>query len=305
MVGVVLVNWNGLEFTLPCLKSLYSGIIPPDIVVIVDNGSTDGSIEQIKKEYPEITLIENPNNVGFSGANNQGIQHLLQLGVKYIWILNNDTIVDKSCLYQLKKTLEDNPQAVGVSGMIYYENPSHRIWYAGGDFHPLHYGVIHKNTVDKFEHNQSQPVKFISGCCMFTTAAIWRDCGGFIDSFVAYSEDQEWCWRVFKNNKILIFDPEAILWHRLSASVKKNIKHAGNVAISPYIQYLMVRNHLWTIRIHAQRFRKYIAFLSIFVLNIKNIFHNLFRGNIQNSISIFKALYEGMNSALPSKHNFK
>ena len=118
-IGVVLVNWNGGEFTIPCVKSLYAGTLKPDQVVVIDNASQDGSPKKILEECPGIKIIINESNRGFSGANNQGIEYLLENNFDYIWILNNDTVVAADCLQILAETAAGTSNASGFSAKIW------------------------------------------------------------------------------------------------------------------------------------------------------------------------------------------
>src|SRR5258705_10163194 len=97
---VIIVNWNGKQDTLACLSSLEK-IERKNIevhVVVVDNGSTDGSVGEISKKYPKVTVIPAGSNLGFTGGNNIGIAHALDRGADFVWLLNNDTIVDRHAL---------------------------------------------------------------------------------------------------------------------------------------------------------------------------------------------------------------
>src|SRR6266850_7739598 len=103
-VGLIVLNWNGAEFTIPCVQSVLQGRITPSRIVIVDNGSTDGSVERIRKQFPSLDLQANSQNLGFTGGNNGAIEILLQSDVEYVWLLNNDTEVAPDCLAKMLAT---------------------------------------------------------------------------------------------------------------------------------------------------------------------------------------------------------
>lgn len=90
-VGVVLVNWNGAEFTIPCIESLLRSNYSNFQIIVVNNGSMDGSPERIAQEYPQVELLRQPSNSGLPKARNQGIEHALKLGSDYAITLDNDT----------------------------------------------------------------------------------------------------------------------------------------------------------------------------------------------------------------------
>lgn len=273
-VGVILVNWNGGEFTIPCIQSLLAGAVQPDRIVVVDNGSVDGSAENIADSFPFVTIIHNAMNVGFASANNQGMELLLREGVDYVWLLNSDTTVANDCLAALVEVTQRHPAAAGFSGKIYYQEPKDRLWYAGAIRHPIHRAPQHLLTAsaDHRYATGSVPVPFISGCCMFIPSGTLRQFGGFIPSYIAYSEDSEWCWRVTRAHQNLYYVPEARLWHRLSASVKKNDSTSPKRGVPGYALYLMNRNHLWTVRKHTSwPFGKPVTLAANIAIQIRNI----------------------------------
>ena len=97
-IGVAVLNWNGYEDTAQCLLSLRNSEVRPDIVLVFDNGSTDGSAARLKAEFPEIELMLGGDNLGFAEGNNRAVRRLLDAGMEYVWILNNDTKVEPDCL---------------------------------------------------------------------------------------------------------------------------------------------------------------------------------------------------------------
>jgi GT2 family glycosyltransferase len=303
-VGVVLLNWNGGEFTIPCIQSLLNGSRVPDKVVIVDNGSTDGSQDKIEVLFPGVCLIKNTFNNGFAGGCNQGIEYLLAQRVDFIWVLNNDTLVDKDCLRIILKTAVEHPSFAGFSGKIFYETPANEVWYAGAYRHPLHMGIkhIHNNDHEK-QDTEFLEVEFISGCCMFVHADIWLKYGGFIEKYIAYSEDNEWCWRLSNNNEKFLYIPKAILWHRLSSSVKKNFgKKSGSVSQRTW--YLLNRNHLWTVRRHSNCEFKIAALFFNMLIVVKKVIVFIFTMNFMTVKSYLNGSIQGLFSELPVPFKF-
>ena len=302
-VGVVLVNWNGGEFTLPCLRTLCDGTVTPDHIVVVDNGSADGTPARIASEYPSITVIRNGSNEGFTGANNQGIALLLERNVDYIWILNNDTLVARDCLAVLVAAALHHPRAAGLSGKIFYDVPPDRLWYAGAVRHWMHRAPKHIATsiLDSRAVGGVVAVEFISGCCMFIPAWAFRKCGGFLRSYVAYSEDSEWCWRVIKAGEGLLYVPNAYIWHKVSASVRKNTSTSSTQAISLPAWHLMVRNHLWTVRRHAagEHRPRLLVLLANILLQSRNILKAALRGEFALGKVLVKGLLEGLLGEVP------
>lgn len=294
-VGVALVNWNSGEYTIPCIQSLLNGSICPSLIVVVDNASHDGSPEQVVAAFPQIVMLRNQSNAGFTGGNNRAIEYLLQRDVDYVWILNNDTLVAKDCLEMLLCAAQSH-FAAGYSAKIFYEMPPDKIWYAGAYRHSWHGAPKHETSgmMDATAQKGVVSVDFISGCCMLCPASILHEYGAFVTSYIAYSEDSDWCWRVRSAGMPLYYVPSAILWHRLSASLRKNTARYESEQITPVAAYLMVRNHFWTVRRHVQQPR-----LSLYLaVNTGIQFRNLLFFAMSGRWSLAKATARGFVSGL-------
>ena len=252
-VGVVLVNWNGAEHTIPCVESLLAGSVRPDSIVVVDNASQDDSADRIAERFPGVTLIRNSHNLGFTGGNNIGIDRLLTSGSAYLWILNNDTTVDKECLSVLKTHLDAHPDVSACSGKITYAEPQNLIWYAGATYDPWTVQSRHRgegeNDVGQYE--QTADVPFISGCCMFVRREAVERVGVFDDRFFAYYEDSDWCRRAIRTSHRLQYVPSAIVRHKVSATVGRVKARETAGTTSPFSVYITNRNRLFMIRKHA------------------------------------------------------
>ena len=253
-VGVVLLNWNGGEYTIPCIKSLLNSTVKPWRILVWDNASTDDSPDQIAEHYPEVKLIRSPQNEGFARANNCGAALLMQSGADYIWILNNDTEVEPKCLESLLMALDEMPQSAVVTAKIMYEEPHDVIWYAGGvcsrwSKMTRHYGEGDK---DVGKYDRPMLVSFISGCCMLIRREKLEKWGLFDEFFFAYCEDTDFCLRLLAHGQQLVYEPSARLWHRVSASIQKNTLGVAGGRITPRQHYLTVRNQLYLIRRYSK-----------------------------------------------------
>jgi len=218
-------------------------------VIVVDNGSTDKTGDAIAKEHPEVTVVSSNENLGFSGGNNVGIQKAFDLGSEYIWLLNNDTLVDKNAL-QLVDAFEDSK--IGAAGSKIYFAPGHEyhkerykddergkvIWYAGGqiDWQNMiasHYGV---DEVDRGQFNSILETQFITGCSFMTKKEIIERVGLLDEKFYLYLEDLDWCMRIQKAGYKTLYFPKSVVWHVNAGSTGK----PGN----PTQDYYLTRNRL-------------------------------------------------------------
>lgn len=251
-IGVVLINWDGEEFTIPCIKSLMASTVLPWKIIVVDNASTDGSPEHIAARFPDVDLIRNDTNLGFTGGNNVGIRSVLN-SAEYIWLLNNDTVVQPTCLERLLGEMEKDRSIASVTGKILYPPPDKRIWYAGAKFHYWRLSARHRGAGedDVGQYDRSEDVPFISGCCMMMKKEAFETVGLFDDTFFAYSEDLDWCLRARRLGLRLRYVPGAILYHRVSASLHKHRGKISGGTTSPFGVYITNRNRLYIIRKHA------------------------------------------------------
>lgn len=241
-VSIIVLSYNGREDTLACLRSLDHLMYPNVEVIVVDNDSTDGSVEAIRSAYPKTTIIETGANLGFTGGNNVGIRRALDKGADYIMLLNNDTIVAPDMLNLMVEVMEGDP-TIGVTGpTIYYYNAPDLIWSAGGqiDWTQGLTSMIGLNEEDKSQFGVSpRPVDFVTGCAMLVKREVWEKAGLLDDKFFMYYEETEWCVRANRAGYKIMHIPSAMMWHKISIDER---------ATSPRTYYYMTRNRLLFLR---------------------------------------------------------
>lgn len=227
-VYAVIVNWNGIKDTGTCLDSLAKTVRAKTAlhVVVVDNGSTDNSISVLRSKYPWVTVLQMDKNLGFTGGNNAGIRYALSRHADFIWILNNDTFVDKGVL-SMVRTCKD--RTVGICGSKIYFAPGHEfhldrykegergrvIWFAGGiiDWNNMmasHRGV---DETDHGQYNKREDTPFITGCSMLIRSDVFEKIGEFDDRYFLYLEDLDFCIRARRAGFRLVYEPSSVLWH--------------------------------------------------------------------------------------------
>src|SRR5689334_14605179 len=133
-IAIIVLNWNGRDLTLDCLRSL-EGVTTPNLcTILVDNASSDGSVEAVRRRYHDrVTIIQNADNLGFAAGNNVGIKKALDDGADYILLLNNDTVVAEDFVDHLVKPMLATPEIGITAPKIYYAEPEKQIWFAGGE----------------------------------------------------------------------------------------------------------------------------------------------------------------------------
>ena len=218
---IVVLNWNGADETIACLESLASVVAKGYKLLVVDNGSTDGSPEKIRKAFPAVELLCLPVNLGYGGGNNAGFRRVKELQAEFVIFLNNDTIVDSGFSAPLVETLRLQPLAGMAVPKIYYWDRPDVLWYAGGGVRLstgliCHVGLRQK---DAPVFNRPGPTGYATGCCFAMRCRDFEALGGFDESFAMYAEDVDLSLRVRALGKSVQYVPSSRVWHKVSASL--------------------------------------------------------------------------------------
>ncbi len=214
----VVLNWNGREDTLRCLASLRA-VRGDSAVVVADNGSTDGSVEAIRRAHPEVAVVENGANLGFSGGNNAGMHRALAGGADWVVLLNNDATLAPDALEALRAAAERHPEAGILAGKLLF--PDGRVQWAGQRVdlltgysgRPRGYGCP-----DAPELCVEGPVDRAVGALMAVSRPAIEAAGLLDEALFAYVEDVEWSLRIRAAGFACVFVPGARAFHALSAS---------------------------------------------------------------------------------------
>jgi len=236
-VFIVVLHYKGKQFTRQCLLSLEKTKTAGFSLkaVVVDNNSPE-PITDLKKEFNRYIFIENKENLGFAEGNNVGIRKALQDGADYVFVVNNDTILDKNLLVQLFKVASLNdkqslllrnktailgPKIYFAPGYEYHkerykENDQGKVfWYAGGIIDWQNILVSHRGVdeVDHGQYDEEAETGFTSGCAMFVKREVFEKIGLFDKRYFLYLEDVEFCQRAKKAGFEVVYTPKAKLWH--------------------------------------------------------------------------------------------
>jgi GT2 family glycosyltransferase len=220
LVFIIILNWNGKKDTIECLHSLEKVTYPNKKIIVVDNASSDGSVEEIQRLFSEVEVIVNDTNLRFAGGNNVGIKRAIEQGAEYILLLNNDTIVEIDFLSRLVEEAQKNEKIGMVGPKIYYYSDPKRLWYAGGKI-ILWKGLIAHIGVHEIDEGQYDSIKetaYITGCCILVKRSVIETVGLLDESYYIYGEDADWCVRVARAGFKLIYVPSALIWHKLSVA---------------------------------------------------------------------------------------
>ena len=247
LVCVVVLNWNGVDDTLRCLESLAKIDYPQFRVLVVDNGSTDDSRDRLRLFRPcyALDLLETGRNLGYAGGNNFGVKRALDLGAKWLLILNNDTTVSPDLLTQLTNAAERNPSAGVFCARVMYSEPSKIVSFDGARWN-VRRARMERPGQDKPEHTLSREdhvTDYACGAALFFHADVTRKIGLLDERFFLVWEDADWCFRARAAGWQCIVVPKAKVWHKVGSSFGSED--------SPLRTYFTVRNRLLWCKRHA------------------------------------------------------
>jgi GT2 family glycosyltransferase len=241
-VVVVILNWNGARDTVECMESVLKIDYSNFEIVVVDNGSSDGSVDIIRDRFDHILLIENKTNLGYAEGNNVGIRHALSHGAEYVWLLNNDTVVDINALAAMTDLAERNPDIGILGSKIYFYDRPDLLWFAGATIDwkraiSAHVGRLEKDTG---QYEVEKEVDRVTGCSMLIRREVLEDVGLFDEKFFLYAEEVDLCVRARKKGFHNYYVPKSIVFHKISVSTGENSV--------PIFAYYNTRNFLYLIR---------------------------------------------------------
>jgi len=233
-VSVIVVNWNGKEFLSECLDGLRQQTYQPFSVILVDNGSSDGSVDFIHIYYPEVRTIALSNNLGFSVANNYALKSIQG---EYVALLNNDAVPDRLWIKHLIDALESHPEAgFAASKMLFFDNPD-VIDRAGDAYTTAGTGLLRGRGERACNFKKTE---WIFGACAgaaLCRTSMLNDIGLFDEDFFLLYEDVDLSFRAQLKGYKCIYVPAAVVYHKASSSI---------VYDSPISVYYSHRNLEWT-----------------------------------------------------------
>mgnify|MGYP001608100903 FL=1 len=215
---IVLTHGGAEQITADCIESLLKQDYGALTVLLVDNASFDGSGARLRDRFPDIEYLNTGGNLGYAGGNNRGMRLALDRGAEFLLVLNNDTIVDATCVSWLVRSAQRQPTKLGAIApkILYFDDPA-RIWYAGGDYVGFKILGMHRREGeldDPKEAEGLEPITFATGCCFLMPAAAARAVGFFAEDFFIYAEDVDLSLRMNRAGYSMYYQPAARLYHR-------------------------------------------------------------------------------------------
>jgi len=237
-VYAVVLNWNLALDTIECIKSLEAAGLPPGHIVLVDNGSTDNSLEQLVRAFDHrIMYAPSAENLGFAGGTNLGISYASQAGAEWILLINNDTFVNSTFFRELANAVQARPHWSIISPMIMYASEPDVIWSLGD--RRIGPTLLTRAILRNHRAPDRLPpylaTDSLNACAMLVHRKVFARIGGFDATYFMYAEDADFCWRARRAGFQMGVATRARMWHKVSRST--GVYH-------PQSRYWRIRNQI-------------------------------------------------------------
>ena len=232
LVSVVIVNWNGLDDTKLCLAHTHKQTYKDIEIIVVDNGSTDGSVNYLRS-LSDIVLVENPTNRGFTGGHIAGYRAAKG---KYILLLNNDAVMEEHYIERAVDIMQMNDTIGAVGGRAYLWDDNNPLLDVTNDFYA--YQNINPITAEgiftKIDEGVLQEVNTVSGSCVMVRRSVIENIGYLHNPFFAYYEESDLFARMKRVGYRVMYSPELAIWHANGKSAQRKAP--------TFSYYMMMRN---------------------------------------------------------------
>ncbi len=249
-VCIIVLDYNSGKYIDACLRSLQKINYSDYTVVVVDSGSTDGSLEKIKKDYPQFRTIGSDLNVGYAGGNNLGLKYAIENNFDAAWIVNPDVTVDRDALAELVKLATSQDKIAVIGSKVYFQKgfEFHKdrytkkdlgkvIWFAGGrmDWENVYAVHVGMDEVDHGQYDQSGEVDLLTGASMLVKTEALKQVGLIDEKYFLYYEENDLCQKIKQAGWSLWYCPESVVWHANAQAT---------IAGSNLVDYYTTRNRL-------------------------------------------------------------
>jgi len=283
-VSIVILNYNGESHLQTFLPSVVKYSTDHDIVVI-DNGSSDGSLLFLSKNFPSVKIIRHEKNLGFCGGYNEGLKHI---DSEIYVLLNSDVEVSENWLRPCISLLDSDESIAACQPKILSYLRKDQFEYAGaaGGFidkfgYPFCRGrIFQKLEKDEGQYNEVVPVFWASGACLFLKAKVFQNLGGFDTRFFAHMEEIDLCWRIQNSGLKIYCNPESVVYHLGGGTLKKE---------SPQKTYFNFRNNLLTILKNSSSAKLWQIIPARIFMDLLALFVFTLRDGFPHGMAVIKA----------------
>lgn len=234
-VSLIIVNWNGASYIEKCVRSLLEIDYENFEIIVIDNNSSDNSVEILRKKFPNLKIIVNNENLGFAPACNIGIT---ASDSTFVGLFNSDATADPNWLRELVTALSNSDQAGAAMGPIYYYDTPNKIWFSGGKVDAFT-GFFWHAGQNSFQFSTVDEFDAFTGCAVLIKRSALERIGLLDEGYFLYGEDVDLSINIRRLGLDLLFVPSAVSWHMVSASMKKVPFFAYEMKISNDIRVIL------------------------------------------------------------------
>jgi GT2 family glycosyltransferase len=224
MVSIVILHWNNFRCTDFCLASLQNITYSNTEIIVVDNCSTDDSLERLKTKYPACTYLNASDNLGFARGSNIGMRYAFEQKADFVILLNNDVEVTPNFIEALiEPTLTDKNIGL-VTPKILYRDKRNLIWHAGGYVNMSKISPVTRgyDEIDKGQYDEIVETQWASGACCLATRALIEKIGYLEERYFFGQEEWDYSTTAINNGFKIIYTPHAVLYHEIGQSSTKS-----------------------------------------------------------------------------------
>jgi GT2 family glycosyltransferase len=285
-VWCIVLAYNGIDLTLECLATLRNQDYPNLHLLVVDNASTDDTVEILRAQAPDVEVLPANANLGYAGGNNLGMRHALEQGADLLFLVNNDTRLDAHCVTALVEEIRQAPTCGAVGPMVYTWDNWQTISSAGG---VVDWATADAINVGAGEADQGQfaarSVDFVNGCGIMVSKTAVERVGLIDERFFMYWEETDWCVRMQEAGLDVRFQPAAKMQHKAPLTWEQQ---------SPLTLYYMGRNRLFFFARHGRAAQRVGAVMGAAKGLLHGVVYNRRAGNRAASDAARLALVDGV-----------
>lgn len=217
-VGALVVTWNRRDDVLECLASLARNTYPRLRTYVVDNASSDGTSDAIRREFPDAVLIRSETNLGFSGGNNLGMERMLRDGTDSVFLLNDDAVIAEDGVSQLIEGGYGDTSIGVLASKIYLHSEPDVLWSTGGIMDPRTAVTTQRNYQEKDIGQADSPneIDYAVGCAMLVKSEVVKRVGALDTRYFMYYEETDWCHRIRGAGYRILYVPGSRVWHKVA-----------------------------------------------------------------------------------------
>jgi GT2 family glycosyltransferase len=289
----VILNHNGKELAERCLRSVLVETRAQKDVILVDNASTDGSVEHVRARFPDVVVLESGENLGVTGGRNLGFRAAVRRGCEYVLSLDNDSAVAPSSIDALTRLADSDPRIAVVGPKTYMDEEGTRVLQCVG-------GAIHftenvtrelgAGELDVGQYDEQRDVDYFPGSGFMARASIMEELGYLDESYYGYGhEDTDFCFRAKRRGYRIVYVPEAVMWHGGTSTMG---------GYSPRRKYLEAVNSVYFVRKYASPLQrcKYACYAGLGLIYALAI-HGP-RGNAKAVVAKARGIWRGLRKPI-------